>query len=357
MQTLSLGNKKLEVPIIQGGMGIGISLDGLAGAVAACGGMGVISSAYAGIKARDFWENPKAVSLREIPYLIASAKEKARGKGLIGVNIMVAVEDYADHVQAAIKGGADAIISGAGLPLDLPDLAKGKDILLAPIVSSGRVANLICKAWQRRHHRLPDFMVIEGAAAGGHLGFAYQDLQEGSCQSNDDILSEVLDVIKVYEKEGKKIPVFMAGGICDKADMDHALAQGASGVQIGTPFIVTEECDADQTFKEVILQAKEEDIVLTESPVGMPGRAVATPLVKAVSQGKRIAPRQCRNCLKPCDSQTTAYCISEALIAAAQGDVEHGLFFCGSNGARLNTMTTVPKLIAELSGNEGVLCD
>lgn len=351
MQAVHLGNKVLQVPIIQGGMGVGVSLDKLAGAVAAYGGMGVISSAFAGFQAPDFDKDPKNVTLREIPKIIARAKEKAKNCGLIGINIMVALDDYSDHVRAAVRGQVDAIISGAGLPLNLPGLVEDTSILLAPIVSSGRVAKLICKSWQRHHNRLPDFIVVEGAKAGGHLGFLFDDLAENKAQSNEAILTDVLAAIAPFEEDlGRRIPVFLAGGIFDYNDIQQALQLGASGVQIGTRFIVTEECDADQGFKDVILQADEADIVLTKSPVGMPGRAVATSLVKKVAEGKDQKPERCYKCLGPCDVRTTPYCISEALLASARGDVEQGLFFCGANGARLKEMTTVPKLMAELQG-------
>lgn len=353
MQAVHLGNKILDVPIIQGGMGVGVSLDKLAGAVAACGGMGVISSAFAGFQAADFDNDPKSVTVREIPKIIARAKETAKNCGLIGINIMVALDDYSEHVRAAVKGHVDAIISGAGLPLNLPGLVEDPAILLAPVVSSGRVAKLICKSWQRHHNRLPDFIVLEGAKAGGHLGFQYDELETDSTQTNDDILKEVLASIAPFEKEiGRDIPVFVAGGIFDHEDIQHVLALGAAGVQIGTRFIATEECDADQGFKDVILGASDADIVLTKSPVGMPGRAVRTPLVNRVAADGRKKPTRCYKCLGPCDVQTTPYCISEALMASARGDLENGLFFCGANGARITEMTTVPELMAELQGKE-----
>lgn len=353
MKSLKIGNKTLEVPIIQGGMGVGISLDGLAGAVASQGGMGVISSALAGLHAPDFEADRKGVSLREIPKIIQRAKEKAQGRGLVGINIMVAVNDYADHVEAAIKGGVDAIISGAGLPLNLPKLAGDADVLLAPIVSSGRVMALIGKAWERHHQRYPDFVVVEAAPAGGHLGFSMESLQEGTVTPPLEILKEVLAALApIEEKAGRKIPAFMAGGVFSREDVVAAMDAGAAGVQLGTRFIATEECDASQTFKDVLIQAGPEDFVLTLSPVGMPGRAIKTPLVDMVAKGGRKPPVSCVRCLAPCDPATTPYCISEALALSARGDVENGLFFAGSEGARITEMTTVADLMAELSGKE-----
>lgn len=353
MKSLQIGNKTLEVPIIQGGMGIGVSLNNLAGAVAAEGGMGVISSAFAGLHAPDFDRDRKGVTLREIPKLIQSAKEKAQGRGLIGINIMVAVSDYVDHVEAAIKGGVDAIISGAGLPLNLPKIAGDADVLLAPIVSSGRVMKLIGKAWERHHNRYPDFVVVEAAPAGGHLGFAMEDLQEDKVPAPLDILADVLEaLVPLEEKAGRQIPAFLAGGVFSREDVEAALAAGASGVQVGTRFIATEECDVDQTFKDLLIGAKADDIVLTLSPVGMPGRAIKTPLVERVAKGDRQPPASCVNCLGPCNPTTTPYCISDALVASAHGDVENGLFFAGSRGAEIHEMTTVADLMAELAGED-----
>lgn len=353
VESLKIGKRVLEVPIIQGGMGVGVSLDGLAGAVAACGGMGVISSAFAGLQAEGFDEDPKGVTLREIPKLVQSAKEKAQGKGLVGINIMCAVSDYTDHVEAAIKGGVDAIISGAGLPLNLPKIAGDANVLLAPIVSGGRVMKLIGKAWERHHKRYPDFVVVEGAPAGGHLGFPMEELKENTSLSPVEILREVLaELAPLEEKAGRKIPAFLAGGIFSYEDVEEALAGGASGVQIGTRFIATAECDVDQVFKDVLIAAEEEDIVLTLSPVGMPGRAINSPLVKFVAEGGRKKAKRCVDCLTPCDPAKTPYCISEALIASARGDFENGLFFAGSKSACIKELTTVPALMAELSGKE-----
>ena len=269
---------------------------------------------------------------------------------MIAVNAMVATRQYAQAVQAAAEAGADAIISGAGLPLDLPGLVSRSDVALAPIVSSARAARLICRTWARHYHRAPDFIVIEGCRAGGHLGFAEQDLLDGACLSLDEILPEVLAVVRPYTEEaGREIPVFVAGGIYTGGDMAHFTAQGAAGVQMATRFIATYECDASQGYKDVLIAAKEEDVRIIHSPVGMPGRALATPLVKQLEAGLRLPPRHCSACIKTCVPSQILYCITHALIQAVEGNVEEGLFFCGANVGRLDRMMHVSELMDEVT--------
>ena len=331
-------------------MGVGVSLGGLAGAVAACGGMGCISTADTGFREPDFLKNPFDANLRALKKEIRRAKELAHGAGMIAVNAMVATRQYAQAVQAAAEAGADAIISGAGLPLDLPGLVSRSDVALAPIVSSARAARLICRTWARHYHRAPDFIVIEGCRAGGHLGFAEQDLLDGTCQSLDEILPEVLAVVRPYAEEaGREIPVFVAGGIYTGGDMAHFTAQGAAGVQMATRFIATYECDASQGYKDVLIAAKEEDVRIIHSPVGMPGRALATPLVKQLEAGLRLPPRHCSACIKTCVPSQILYCITHALIQAVEGNVEEGLFFCGANVGRLDRMMHVSELMDEVT--------
>ena len=331
-------------------MGVGVSLGGLAGAVAACGGMGCISTADTGFREPDFLKNPFDANLRALKKEIHRAKELAHGSGMIAVNAMVATRQYAQAVQAAAEAGADAIISVAGLPLDLPGLVSRSDVALAPIVSSARAARLICRTWARHYHRAPDFIVIEGCRAGGHLGFAEQDLLDGACLSLDEILPEVLAVVLPYAEEaGREIPVFVAGGIYTGGDMAHFTAQGAAGVQMATRFIATYECDASQGYKDVLIAAKEEDIRIIHSPVGMPGRALATPLVKQLEAGLRLPPRHCSACIKTCVPSQILYCITHALIQAVEGNVEEGLFFCGANVGRLDRMMHVSELMDEVT--------
>lgn len=342
-------DRELSIPIIQGGMGVGISLSGLAGAVAACGGMGVISAAHPGYRAPDFYRDPLQVNQRCLKEEITRAKEISGGRGLVGVNVMVAVQHYADYVRAAIEGGADAIISGAGLPTELPQIAGDSNVLLAPIVSSGRAARVICRAWERHGNRLPDFVVVEGSRAGGHLGFSPEELAEGSAKSLDEIVVDVIETLRPYEEKcGRKIPVFPAGGVYDGADIARLEKLGAAGAQIATRFIATEECDAALAYKQAMVDAKEEDVRIIKSPVGMPGRALETPLIRRVAEQGRIAPSRCLQCLRTCDPAVTPYCITQALIDAALGDWENGLFFCGANVGRIDRITTVRELMDEL---------
>ena len=288
---LTLAGRALTVPILQGGMGVGVSLGGLAGAVAACGGMGCISTADTGYREPDFEKDPVSANRRALAEEIKKAKEIAGGAGIVAINAMVATQNYADAVKTAVEAGVDAIVSGAGLPLELPGLVGKADVALAPIVSSGRAAKLILRRWAKAFGRTADFVVIEGCKAGGHLGFAEEDLLAGKCQTLDEILPEVLAEVKPFEEQfGRAIPVFVAGGVYTGEDMAHYMKQGAAGVQIATRFIPTYECDASQAYKDVLLNASAEDVRIIHSLVGMPGRALNTPLVQKLSEGMRSRP-------------------------------------------------------------------
>ena len=350
---MNINGKELAHGIIQGGMGIGVSLSELAGNVAKQGCMGVISSVNIGYKEPDFLQNPVEANLRALREHIQRAKEISQGNGLIGVNIMVAVSHYEETVKTAIAAGADAIISGAGLPLNLAELAKGSKTLFAPIVSSKKAALLLCRTFAKKAGCIPDFIVIEGHKAGGHLGFSADDLKGDTCQPNLQILKEVKEVIKPFEDEfKKKIHVFLGGGVFTGKDIAEAVKAGADGVQIGTRFIATEECDADTAFKQIIVDSTEDDIRIIKSPVGMPARAVYTPLLQNLDKGKTFFAKKCNNCLKACPKgDKIPYCISRALIAAVEGNKEEGLFFCGENASRVNKIVTVKELVDEL------LCD
>lgn len=347
---MEINGKLLTHGIIQGGMGVGVSLSELAGNVAKQGCMGVISSVNIGFKEPDFLTNPFEANIRALKAHIAKAKEIAGGNGLIGVNIMVAVSHYEETVRAAISAGADAIISGAGLPLNLAELVKGTDTLYAPIVSSAKAAMLLCRTFAKKAQSIPDFIVIEGHKAGGHLGFSTDDLVNNTCQDNLDILKEVIETIKPFEDQfKKKIRVFLGGGIFSGKDIAEAIKTGADGVQIGTRFIATEECDASYNFKDVLVNATEEDIRIIKSPVGMPARAVFTPMLESLENGKTFFAKKCNGCLKACPKgDKIPYCISRALIAAVEGNKEEGLFFCGENASRINKITTVRELVDEL---------
>lgn len=349
MTNIKIGSKELTIPIIQGGMGVGVSLGNLSGHVAKNGGMGVISTAHPGYREENFLKDTTHSNLIALDKEIKKAKAIANGKGMVAVNVMVAITDYDEMVKQSVESGVDAIISGAGLPLTLPKHTKGTDIALAPIVSSGRVATLICRTWDKKFNVIPDFIVIEGSEAGGHLGFDKNDLIEGKTQSLEEILSDVLSAIAPYEeKYNKKIPVFVAGGVYDGKDIRHFLDLKASGVQMATRFIATTECDASDTYKQMFVDCKKKDIVIVKSPVGMPGRAMRTKLIDRLADGETIPLTHCFNCLKPCDPKTTPYCISMALINAVKGDVDQGLVFCGSNAYRIEAIQSVDTLISEL---------
>lgn len=347
---MQIRNFTLEKPIIQGGMGIGVSLGNLAGNVAKCGGMGIISTVNAGYREPDFNKTPVVANLRALDAEIKKALQISEGNGMIGVNIMVAVNHYEETVKAAIDAGVQAIISGAGLPTELPAYVGDADIAIAPIVSSGKAAKLICKHWDKKYSRIPDFIVIEGPDAGGHLGYKKEEILSNTANSPFETLPEVMDAMKEFEEKYEKIiPIFIGGGIFDSNDVKKALAKGAAGVQIGTRFIATKECDASQTYKDMIINANKDDAVIVVSPVGLPGRALRTQLIKNLENGIKLNPEICNDCLKTCPHGKNApYCISRALVAAVTGDVENGLFFCGSNVGRVNKMTTVKELIDEL---------
>ena len=341
--------RPLLLPIIQGGMGIGVSLGNLAGHVAKYGAMGVISAANPGFAAPDFWKNAMRCNIAALKEQIQKAKRIAQGNGWVAINAMVATTHYEETIQAAVEAGADAVISGAGLPSDLPAYVKGSQTAIAPIVSSGRAAHTICRLWDKRHRVCPDFIVIEGPMAGGHLGFHAEELENGTAQTPEQILPEVLAAIKPYEeKYQRRIPVFVAGGVYTAEDIARFLKLGAAGAQIGTRFIATEECDASERYKELLVAAKKEDICLIKSPVGMPGRALNSPLIQRLRRELRIPVQKCCDCLHPCSPATTPYCITKALSEAVRGNWEEGLFFCGSNAWRLDRILPVQKLLEEL---------
>lgn len=346
---MKLGNRELAMPLIQGGMGVGVSMGGLAGAVAAEGAMGTLSTADAGWNEPDFAAHPQQANLRALRREVQRAKRLAAGAGLVAVNAMVATRQYADSVRTALEAGADAIVSGAGLPLELPALAEGFEALLAPIVSGPRAAQLICRTWAKRYGRVPDFVVLEGCQAGGHLGFEEADLLSGRCTPLSQLIPEVLAALRPFEEKfGRAIPLFCAGGVATGAEMARCTRLGAAGAQLATRFIATEECDAGQGYKDVLLAARPEDLRIIHSPVGMPGRAVNSPLVQRLAAGMRQPPAHCSGCIKSCRPAETPFCITHALIEAVKGNWEEGLFFSGSRVDLVDRMRTVPDLIDEL---------
>lgn len=347
LSSLIIGDLVAKVPIIQGGMGVGVSLSSLAGAVAREGAIGVISAAQPGYLEEDFSSNPLTANLRSLGNHIKKAKEISNN-GIIGVNIMCASKNYEEYVKCAIDNGADLIISGAGLPTDLPKLVEGYNIKIAPIVSPPKSASVILKMWDRRYGRAADMVVIEGPKAGGHLGFSNESLEEYKSKDYDKEVLEIIEIVKEYEnKYNKKIPVVFAGGVFDRKDIDHYISLGCSGVQMATRFVATEECDADINFKMAYINSKKEDIVIVKSPVGLPGRAISNKFMK---DRKLINEKitKCYKCLKKCNMADIPYCITGALVRAVKGDIDNSLVFCGENAYRLNKIITVKELIKEL---------
>ena len=348
LKPLKIGELVAEKPIIQGGMGVGVSRSSLAGAVAAEGGIGIISTAQIGYDEEGFEKDQAGCNRIAIKKHIKRAKEIAGGKGLVGVNIMVALKHYKEHVQEAVKAGADVIISGAGLPMDLPKLVGENVTKIAPIVSSKRAAQLILKMWAHRYNRTADFIVVEGPKAGGHLGFSKEHLQDIDKLDYDQEIRDIIECKKDYEEKfQRKIPVIVAGGIFDRKDIEHVMKLGADGVQIASRFVATEECDASDAYKQAYIQAEKKNIQIIQSPVGMPGRALRNEFIKGLETARKPITK-CYNCLEKCDPRTVPYCITKALIEAVQGNVENGLIFCGENVDRIHEMTTVHDLMNEL---------
>ena len=346
MNGIKIGEKISKFPLIQGGMGVGVSMHQLAGAVAKEGGIGIISTADIGYQEPDFVKNPHAANLRAIGKELAKAR-KIAPNGILGFNVMVALSDYDDIVAECVAQHADLIISGAGLPMDLPKFVLGTETKIAPIVSSVRALNLLVKKWRTKYHYLPVMIVIEGPKAGGHLGYKKEDLDAPACSLEHTTL-EILNTVKQLEAEsGKEIPVIVAGGIFDSKDITHFMNLGASGVQMATRFTATEECDASLAYKMAYVNASDSDIKIIKSPVGMPGRALNNSFIQRTMLTREPISR-CYNCIKTCHVKDAPYCITKALIDAVEGDIENGLIFCGSNVGRIHEITTVHRLMQEL---------
>ncbi|MCH5268418.1 MAG: nitronate monooxygenase [Lachnospiraceae bacterium] len=353
MQALHIGDLVLERPIIQGGMGVGVSRGKLAGAVSACGGLGVISSAQIGYDEPGFATDQWAANKKAIQKHITLAKEISGGKP-VGINIMVALQKYEEQVRASVEAGVDAIISGAGLPMRLPEYVGDSGCKIAPIVSSQKAAKIILNNWKKKFNRTADFVVIEGPKAGGHLGFSTEQLETMTTAEYEEEVCNIIATVQEYAKEfNQEIPVILAGGIFDYQDICHAFELGAQGVQIASRFVATEECDASDAYKQAYIQAKAEDVSIVMSPVGMPGRALNNAFIKQVKKEKQKITK-CYNCLTKCNPAEVPYCITQALTAAVEGDIDNGLVFVGENVDRINRMTTVKALMDELT-NETLL--
>ncbi len=351
MPRLRIGDLEPELPIVQGGMSVGISLSGLASAVANEGGIGVIGAASIGMLEPDFDKNFRAANKRALRKEIRRARELT--DGIIGVNIMVALTDFEDMVRVAVEEKVDLIFLGAGLLLKCPrTLLSGgiRDLTtkIIPIVSSARAARIIFNSWAKRHGDVPDAVVVEGPLAGGHLGFKREQLNDPNF-SLEKILPEVVETIKKFEdKFGKQIPVIAAGGIFTGADMLKFFRLGASGVQMATRFVATHECDASIEFKKAYIRCKKEDIVIIDSPVGLPGRAIKNEFLEAVSAGKKMPFKCSWKCLKTCDYRKAPYCIDLALTNAKKGNLKEGFAFAGTNAYRVDKIISVKELIATL---------
>lgn len=352
--SLQIGNLKATTPIVQGGMGVGISLSGLASAVANEGGIGVIAGAMIGMTQKDVAKNPLEANLRALREEITKARSLTTG--ILGVNIMVALTTFAQMVRTSIENKIDLIFSGAGLPLDMPkhlfDVCEEKKeefkTKLVPIVSSARAATVIAKKWLSRFNYFPDAFVLEGPKAGGHLGFKFNEIDDPS-YSLDTLLPQVLDAVKPLEdKCGHAIPVIAAGGVYTGSDIHKYVSMGAAGVQMGTRFVATHECDADEKFKQAFIEAKKEDVTIITSPVGLPGRAIYNDFIKQAREGLTKPFKCIFHCVKTCNQEKTPYCIARALLNAMRGHLDNGFAFCGANVFRVNSILSVHELIESL---------
>lgn len=347
MKSLAIGDLISKLPIIQGGMGVGISLSGLSAAVANCGGIGVISAAGIGLFEPDSATNYIEANIRALRKEIRKAKELT--KGILGVNIMVALSNFADMVRTAIEEKIDIIFSGAGLPLNLPAfLDEARKTKLVPIVSSARAAGLIVKRWFEKYQYIPDAIVVEGPMAGGHLGFKPEQLDNPD-YSLENLVTEVIEEMKPFEEKFQKaIPVIAAGGIYTGEDIYKFLQLGAAGVQMATRFVTTIECDASEDFKKTYINSRKEDIGIIKSPVGMPGRAIINKFIDDVNAGEK-KPFKCPyHCIITCDHKNSPYCIALALLNAQKGNLKHGFAFAGENAYRAKEIVSVNELMDSL---------
>lgn len=347
MKALKIGDLTATTPIVQGGMGVGISLSGLASAVANEGGIGVISAAGLGVLYSEYSHDYSEAGIWGMRQEIRKAREAS--KGIIGVNIMVALSHFAELVKTAIEEKVDIIFAGAGLPLNLPSfLTEGAKTKLAPIVSSARAAKLICTKWFSEYKYIPDAIVVEGPKAGGHLGYKHEQIEDEAFSLEAIVPQVVAEVKKFADEHNCNIPIIAGGGVYSGEDIYKIMALGADAVQMGTRFVATEECDASDTFKQAYINAKKEDIQIIKSPVGLPGRAIRNGFLDKVADGL-CRPKKCAfNCLKTCDIEKTPYCIMLALYNAYKGRMEHGYAFSGSNAWRCDKIMKVKELLDSL---------
>ncbi len=347
MPKLSIGDLTAKLPIIQGGMGIGVSGASLVTAVSNEGGIGVLSAAGMGFEMPGYRKDPITCSIQALRDEVK--KVRAASKGIFGINIMVALSNFPEMVTTAIDEKVDIIFAGAGLPLDLPKyLIKGAKTKLVPIISSAKAANLLIKKWVQKYNYIPDAFVVEGPMAGGHIGVKKEELESKEF-SLEEIMPQVLRVVHEYEEQlGRKIPVIAAGGIYTGEDIRHFVEMGASGVQMGTRFVATEECDASMEFKKSYVDCQKEDLMIIKSPVGMPGRAIRNSFLEAAEEGAK-QPVNCPfHCIKTCQLENSPYCISTALINARKGNLKNGFAFAGQNAYRTTEILSVHQLLSNL---------
>ena len=351
MPSLKIGDLDIRIPIIQGGMAVGISLSRLASAVASAGGVGVIGTAGIGMMEPDFNRNYKGANQRALRKEIKKTKEAT--EGVFGVNIMVALSDFAEMLKIAIEEKVDLVLLGAGLPLKgmeslIPHYVGEKKPKVVPIVSSARAAKLIFQHWEKSYHHIPDAVVLEGPLAGGHLGFKREQIDNQDF-TLERMLPETISTLQPYaDRYRKEIPVIVAGGIYSGEDIFHYLQLGAKGVQMATRFVATEECDASLEFKQSYINCKKDEMTIIDSPVGLPGRAIKNKFLEDVAEGNK-KPFKCSwKCLKTCDFKSAPYCIASALTHAQRGDMGNGFAFAGANAYRIDKIISVKKLITTL---------
>lgn len=358
---LRIRDLDLPYPILQGGMGVGVSWAHLAGSAAHSGCVGLVSAigtAYANLDGIPLLQGRPIASDNvnhgpNLKQIIRDALAGAQGRGAVGVNILCAIQGYDRVVRESIEAGARLVVSGAGLPMNLPELAAGSEAALVPIVSSARALRLLCRTWERRHGRLPDAVILEGPESGGHQGYNLEQ-----CVDPAFTLEALLPEVLAERDRWGAFPVIVAGGIWNRADIVRFLALGAGGVQMGTRFVGTLECDAAPYYKEVLLRARKEDIQLMKSPVGMPARAVRNRFTEDLARGQAPPVRCISQCLTPCGNgqgaREAGYCIADRLADSRAGEEATGLFFSGSNGWRLRDLVSVRELVEELTGDFGL---
>ncbi|MBN2605258.1 MAG: nitronate monooxygenase [Bacilli bacterium] len=346
LQPLVINNKVVKFPIIQGGMGIRISLSKLANACMNSGIVATISAAQVGFLKKNFRNDPLGENKIELKKEIDKIRAVNKN-GVLGVNLMYAINDYDKYATFLATQDIDFIVSGAGLPVDLPGYLVGSNVKGAFIISSARAAKLLLKSWDRSYQYMPAFIVCEGPLAGGHLGFSKEDMESGNVDSLEIIVEETKKVVKEYEdKYNIEIPIIAGGGVHDGVDMARMIQVGASGVQISTRFIATHECDASDAYKQMIIDAKEDDIVRVASPAGLPGRAVRNFLTRSLEKGN-MKVSYCVNCLKSCKKIGIPYCITEQLGNSSSGD-KNGLIFTGAKAYLINKIDYVENVVQEI---------